>query len=377
MGMLVNRGLSSAAALALIFVAAISCSDNSVTGPNGLTTDGISADDGRVIATVQVSLAATTLTVGQTTRASVVFLDKYGNTLTRTVGWSSSAPTVASVSATGVVTALTAGTASIIATHNGHTGSATLTVTGTGSTPPPPPAGGVNEPSGMTLISDRAFNSLNESSMWEDENPAVIVSDATAPASPSKIWRAVYPKGFVGGSGPANSWLYMPRKRTVYVRWYFKYSSNWYGNTASGINKMFYVWTGGKIPTMVIEASGSGTGPLKLRMAGQEIVKGGSGYGDASNPDWPQNLRPGFEISRGQWHKAAILLVGNTSGTANGSFDAWIDGNHLTHFTNIQFVSGDALWGDINVDPVYGGGASVVPATQTWDLDDFYISGTN
>ena len=376
MGLLVNRKLSSAAALALILIAGLSCSDNSVTGPDGLTTDSLSVDDGRVIAEVQVKLASSTIGVGQTTQATATFLDKDGRTLSRTVEWSTSNAAVATVNSSGLVKGVAAGNASIIATHRTHSGSATIGVTDSALPPPPPPSGSVNEPTGLTMINSRGFAKLNEDNMWEDENPAEIAVDAAAPESPSTVWRAVYPTGFVGGSGPANSWLYIPRMRTIYIRWYFKYSSNWYGNTASSINKMFYVWTNGTVPSMVIEASGSGTGPLKLRMAGQDIVKGGSGYGDANNPDWPQNVTPSFVITRGEWHMGEIVLVGNTSGSANGSFDAWIDGQHLTHFTNIQYIPGNALWGDINVDPVYGGGASVVPATQTWDLDHFYISGT-
>ncbi len=376
MGLLVNRKLSSAAALALILIAGLSCSDNSVTGPDGLTTDSLSVDDGRVIAEVQVKLASSTIGVGQTTQATATFLDKDGRTLSRTVEWSTSNAAVATVNSSGLVKGVAAGNASIIATHRTHSGSATIGVTDSALPPPPPPSGSVNEPTGLTMINSRGFAKLNEDNMWEDENPAKIAVDAAAPESPSTVWRAVYPTGFVGGSGPANSWLYIPRMRTIYIRWYFKYSSNWYGNTASSINKMFYVWTNGTVPSMVIEASGSGTGPLKLRMAGQDIVKGGSGYGDANNPDWPQNVTPSFVITRGEWHMGEIVLVGNTSGSANGSFDAWIDGQHLTHFTNIQYIPGNALWGDINVDPVYGGGASVVPATQTWDLDHFYISGT-
>src|SRR5678809_745229 len=123
MGVFVNRKLSSAAALALILIAGISCSDNSVTGPDGLTTDSLTADEARAIATVEVTLASSTLGVGQTTQTSVVFLDKDGRTLKRTVEWSSSNPAVASVDTTGLVTALAVGSTSIIATHRLHSGS--------------------------------------------------------------------------------------------------------------------------------------------------------------------------------------------------------------------------------------------------------------
>ena len=82
------------------------------------------------VASVAVSLAASTITVGTTTQATAVTRDASGNTLTgRTIIWSSSAPSVASVdAATGVVGGVAAGTATITATSEGKTGSATITV---------------------------------------------------------------------------------------------------------------------------------------------------------------------------------------------------------------------------------------------------------
>ena len=325
------------------------------------------------VATVSVSLASGMLKPSQTTQATATLRDANNNVLTgRSITWSSSDDALATVDQSGLVTAVAVGSVQIKATSEGKNGTAPLTIQDQSG------SGSFNEPGGMTLISERAFNALNEDPLWTDENPAIIATDATAPASPSKVWRGNYPTGFVGGSGPANSWLeYSFRPRTAYVRWYFKYSSNWYGNTSAGINKMFYVWTNSDVPSMVIEASGSGTGPLRLRMAGQDILKGGAGHGDAQNPDWDQNLVPNFEITRGAWHMGEIVIVGNTAGNADGTIDGWIDGVHVTSYTGIQFRNAAALWGNMNLDPVYGGGASVVPATQTWDLDHFYMSGKN
>jgi hypothetical protein len=70
-----------------------------------------------------------------------------------------------------------------------------------------------------------------------------------------------------------------------------------------------------------------------------------------------------------------LLLVGNTPGTANGSLDMYLDGVHITSYKNMQFIDGDALWGDMNMDPVWGGLGGSVPATQTFDIDHFYMSG--
>jgi uncharacterized protein YjdB len=82
------------------------------------------------VATVKVTLSATSLTVGQTAQAQATLLDTAGNVLTgRSVTWTSSAPGVASVSGAGLVTAVAAGTANIVATSEGKSAGAAVTVT--------------------------------------------------------------------------------------------------------------------------------------------------------------------------------------------------------------------------------------------------------
>ncbi len=92
---------------------------------------------------VQVTPTSQSLTVGQTAQFTAV--GKYGNashpstqTITSTVTWASSTPSVATVSASGVATAVGAGTTTITASATGFNGpvssSATLAVTGSGTT---------------------------------------------------------------------------------------------------------------------------------------------------------------------------------------------------------------------------------------------------
>jgi len=82
------------------------------------------------VATVAVTLTPSTLTAVETAEASAVTLDASGGTLTgRAIAWSTSNPFFATVSSTGLVTAVSAGTANIIAISEGKSGSATLTVT--------------------------------------------------------------------------------------------------------------------------------------------------------------------------------------------------------------------------------------------------------
>src|SRR6266567_124471 len=81
------------------------------------------------VASLQVSPASANMFVGQTLSLTATPKDAAGNTLTgRPVTWTSSAPTVASVSPSGLVTGGTIGTATITGMSEGWTGSATVTV---------------------------------------------------------------------------------------------------------------------------------------------------------------------------------------------------------------------------------------------------------
>src|SRR5688500_5531021 len=98
----------------------LACGGDGITGPVP-------------VASVTVAIAAPSVAVGAKTQATATVKDDGGNVLDgRLVTWTSSDTEVASVSSTGEVTALRAGTAEIRATSEGKDGSATVTVT-----PPP------------------------------------------------------------------------------------------------------------------------------------------------------------------------------------------------------------------------------------------------
>src|SRR5207244_3276099 len=84
------------------------------------------------VATVTVSPASINLQTGQTSQLTPTPKDANGNVLTgRTVTWSSDNGSVATVNATGLVTASGVGTATITATSEGKSGTASVTVTTT------------------------------------------------------------------------------------------------------------------------------------------------------------------------------------------------------------------------------------------------------
>ncbi|MGI8547056.1 MAG: Ig-like domain-containing protein [Gemmatimonadaceae bacterium] len=87
------------------------------------------------VASVAVSPSSGTIAVGGTLALSATVRDASGNTLSgRTVTWSSSTPQVATVSSSGVVTAVAPGSATITATSEERSGSAAINV------PAPAPA---------------------------------------------------------------------------------------------------------------------------------------------------------------------------------------------------------------------------------------------
>jgi uncharacterized protein YjdB len=82
------------------------------------------------VATVSVSPSSATLRVTNTSQLTATVRDAGGNVLTdRTVTWSSSATAEATVSASGLVTAVAPGSATITATSEGKSGTSTMTVT--------------------------------------------------------------------------------------------------------------------------------------------------------------------------------------------------------------------------------------------------------
>ena len=102
-------------------------------GKSGSITFTIAQPPPEPVASVVVIAPSTTLAIGQSTTATATLKDSRGVILTgRTVIWTSSAPNIVSVSSTGVVTGVAAGTAVISASSEGRTGSLAFLVTTSG-----------------------------------------------------------------------------------------------------------------------------------------------------------------------------------------------------------------------------------------------------
>ena len=130
------------------------------------------------VASIVVAPADASIAPGGTVQLQATVNDSAGATLTgRMISWASSDASIATVSGAGVVTGLAAGNTTVIATCEGKTATANITVTGSGPPPPPPPTGGCPGawPSavypGMPLSTGQAFYVSPNGS---DGNPGTI-----------------------------------------------------------------------------------------------------------------------------------------------------------------------------------------------------------
>jgi trimeric autotransporter adhesin len=118
-----SSGIATAVAVG---TATISGATGGQSGNAALT---VTAPAPNAVATVTLSPTSDTVTTGQTVTYTPTLRDAGGAVLTgRTITWSSTSTAVATVSAAGVVTGVTAGTATIRASSEGQVGSATVLV---------------------------------------------------------------------------------------------------------------------------------------------------------------------------------------------------------------------------------------------------------
>ncbi|MCC6927904.1 MAG: Ig-like domain-containing protein [Gemmatimonadaceae bacterium] len=122
-------------------VSAVSAGSAAITatadGVSGLASVAVSAPQAAPVATVALTAPSTTLFVGDSTTLSVTLLDAAQNVLTgRTIAYASSNAQVATVSASGLVRGVGAGSANISATSGSASKSLTFTIRTVPTVPP-------------------------------------------------------------------------------------------------------------------------------------------------------------------------------------------------------------------------------------------------
>ncbi len=345
----------------------------------GTATITVTAPPPAPVASVSVSPASATVTSGGTVQLTATLRDANNNILTgRQITWLSSNTANATVNASGLVSAISVGSVTITASSEGRSSSAAITVGAPPPPPPPPPPGGTpvwrgNEPAGMTSISDRQFNSLAEGSWWTMRAPgAAIVTDATAPQSPSNVVRFNFDAGDQGGVSPEFTELSHTGYRVIYISYWVKHSSNWQGHL-TGINKHGYVWHNTTNPYFVFTSQGAGSEALKLRIALQQVA-----VQPNANGWYTQNVDATKSFTRGSWDLVEMVITGNTANTTNGSMDFFLNGTRVASYTGIRFHATALTKFDFTrIYPVWGGAGDTVVSNMGLSFDQFYVSGKN
>ena len=179
-----NPGAATVSSLGLVAAvangtASIKATVDGITGSANVTVSTA------VVAAVSVSLGTSSLTAGSTTQATAVAADALGNTITgRTVTWSSSNTAVATVSNLGIVTAVGGGTASITATVDGVSGSATVVTSAPTVASITVTAASTSLTTGQTtqasaVARDASGNQMNVPMTWSSSAPAAASVSTT------------------------------------------------------------------------------------------------------------------------------------------------------------------------------------------------------
>ena len=139
------------------------------------------------VASVTLSQSAATLIPAATLQLTATPVDAAGSPVSgQTVAWSSSAPTVATVSSAGLVTAMAIGTTSVTATSSGKSATATITVV----------AGSLIGAAGGTVrSSDGNVSAVIPAGALAQPTPITIAPAAISPASAVVVPGSAYKLG--------------------------------------------------------------------------------------------------------------------------------------------------------------------------------------
>ena len=325
------------------------------TGPGEarvVVREGARTDTARItvsqrVESVTVSPAASTLTVGETVQLGATLRDANGHLIQgRSIAWSSSHPSIASVSGTGLVTGLAAGSATLSATSGGRAGTASLTVNAAPTPPPPPPP--------PTTAPDTVFADGFESgtlAAWEDgvnTSQHRVITSSTRAHSGTRLLEVTYPAGGDGG------WLtrfFMPGYDSLYVRMWVRFPDAWTGTTKLLLlrgsrtdNQWSSFGVAGKCP--------SGTNFFATNLIADTDQRLATFYtyylGMPREPDgvtcWGRFSATGstqyFEprsLSKGVWHRVEFFVKLDTPAGSEGEQHMWVDGVLKGSWTGLDF----------------------------------------
>jgi hypothetical protein len=315
------------------------------------------------VASVSVTPESASLTAGQTVQLTATPRDASGNPLSgRVVTWSTSSAAVATVSASGLVSAVAPGAATITATSEGQGGEAAITVIAA------PAAAECAAPRAGWIWCDD-FEQDRLASYFEYDNAGGSFTRAAGVGrSASAGMRVRFGSGQVNAGALHLAFGRTPQSyfrpvdagtanyREIYWRMYVRHQAGWVGgggdklsramifaSSSSWAQAMFaHVWSGtGTTQNYLFIDPASGTDEAGNLRTTQ--------YNDFANMRWlgsARSVTPLFDAAHvGQWYCVEARARLNDAGQSNGVFQLWIDGRLDAERTGLNWVGSFNAYG--------------------------------
>jgi hypothetical protein len=277
------------------------------------------------------------------------------------------------------------------------TTSTTSSVTAVAAPPAMLVLANVNAPAGYTTLADNRFdikppwpraNTGTVGSWWSNAptNPNLtLMSDASAPVSASSVIRTKFYAGQNAGVAPVNmgGWIgpATMNYRKVYFSMWIKIEGTSFenqktltkagffgvGNPKSGQSELFFGLDNG----LAVQRMQS---DFEVKFLQQNILQP-NGW---TSRNLNQNVSRTHLMTAGSWHHWEATMAVNSMGSANGTFQMWIDGTQTHNYSNVVYITPTAPYGfnSWKWNPTWGGSGGVRTRNDYIDIDQVFISGT-
>lgn len=343
-------------------VASVSSQGTITTNGLGSTVISASAAGASARLTLAVVAAAAVnvtgfayLDVGDTSNFKSVARDSLGAVIAgREVTWRSSAPNVASVSATGHVTALSVGDAEITCTIAGRRGVLTLVV--------------------LNFYSDQKWNALNGWEITGNAANTFLTTLADSPFPDKGVLEYHFPIGMLGGGGGGTpgpgsaNFTFKPQNRPteVFFGVWVKVGSPYEPPPSTG-QKLWYIQDAegrsGRAGQMWVEFYGTPGARIPAErphvVLGNQMISPPLLY----HPNVTQT-----ELKVGTWHHYEMYFkLPQTASSDDGVIRVWVDGVLNTSLANVPgLFFGNRAFDVIHQNMQWGGGGIIRQDQYIW-----------
>jgi uncharacterized protein YjdB len=346
---------------------------------------------------VAVTIAARSLAVGQTTQAAATPRDSTGAPLSgRAIAWSSSKPTVASVSPSGLVTSVSVGSANIIGTSETRSGSASIAVTPTRALP-----------AFQDSFESGARAAVQGGYKWTEYNSAVSVSSAKAFSGTHSLEFVYGPDALTAAddSDAEQRFHFGAYLTEVWVEYMLYVPSNYFHRAVLGVgdtfnNKFISFWrddyvsaTDFRIRIEDYPNGGGGVFPSSrplVRSVGSSSIRpvsttstsaGGSfdiGGAQVAPPAPDRNfISPSGPIKVGDWTQIRVhVKAASGLKTNDGVLELWANGSIVFRKNNGDLI-GPSGNRELHNGYLFGWANSGFTQKTVMNIDDFKIYASN